>query len=133
MPYFPNYEETQEAIEHARLKMWHEHGKKVELGGPEFTLYLMEGLGKVDVKVDVAPPEKVTVTKTMTASVDALVEEEKDDDSEDEEGVGTGDVVQVREVEGSASDSMHDFRVNRGGVNCITCGKPERDNDHIGE
>lgn len=48
MPYYPTYEEMLDALEDARLKMWHKHGKVVEYGGPEFTLYVMEGLAKME-------------------------------------------------------------------------------------
>lgn len=84
MPYFPTYQEMQDALESARLRMWHTHGKVVEFGGPEFTLYVMEGLAKMeapkildepigegaDPEVEGAPRTTVTVTKHFGVEAD---------------------------------------------------------------
>lgn len=130
MPYFPTYEEMLDALESARLKMWHEHGKVVDYGGPEFTLYVMEGLGKMeapkildeplgeDVEPTVAEgaeeaapsegaadePTKVTVTKSFDAGGDVR-------------GV-------VEEGEGEDSTDRHVFKSDRSGKRCLDCRKP---------
>lgn len=83
MPYFPTYQETQDAVEHARLKMWHEHGKQIDLGGPEFIMYVMEGLAKGE-QSDDGP---TTTTFNGIFSGDATVADEQPVDG----GVGTKD------------------------------------------
>lgn len=125
MPYFPTYDEMQEALESARLKMWHEHGKQVDFGGPEFTLYAMEGLGKMEApKIldepqgdqEAAPsegeadvPTKVTVTKSFGVE---------------------GDVRGVAEVDGDEAEqdvqdpAPHAFKSDRSGKRCIDCREP---------
>lgn len=133
MPYFPTYQEMQDALEHARLKMWHTHGKVVDFGGPEFVLYALEGLGEMeapqilDEPIEEAPasegpadePTKVTVTKSF--GIEADTREGAEDVEEDADDGGT---VLVPE-EGVDS---HEFRSDRGGRNCLECGEPE---DHV--
>ena len=140
MPYFPTYEEMQEALESARLKMWHEHGKTVDFGGPEFVLYAMEGLGKMEapkildepidqgtgegVQGGDVEPTKVTVTKSF--GVEAATSEGPKDEPEAE---AVDDDGPVQAPEGDVGEGTHAFRSDRSGKRCIDCRKP-RDEHH---
>jgi hypothetical protein len=125
MPYFPTYQEMEDALDHARLKMWHTHGKVVDFGGPEFTLYVMEGLGKMEapkildepIETDVVqlreelgstpdpvPVPKVTVTKSFG--------------------------IEASTREGAADESVHAFVSNRNGKKCLECGEPPKHDNH---
>jgi len=132
MPYFPTYAEILDALDSARLTMWHEHGKTVDFGGPEFTLYVMEGLGKMeapkilDEPIDQGPeegveggeveasdgaadePVKVTVTKSFGIDSDVR------------------GVVEVSDEQGERDlldPDKHPFRSDRSGKRCLDCRK----------
>lgn len=128
MPYFPTYQEMQDALEHARLKMWHTHGKVVDFGGPEFVLYALEGLGEMEApKILDEPieeePTKVTVTKSF--GIEADTRGSGEGDGGDAGNAPAEDVDAPDEVD---DGDTHEWKSDRGGVNCLVCGEPE---DHV--
>lgn len=129
MPYFPTYQEMQDALEHARLKMWHTHGKVVDFGGPEFVLYALEGLGEMEApkildeplsgeapqgSIDqgmegVGEPTKVTVTKSFGIDADT-----RGDQGDGEDAVGDGAVDPAEEVDGGDTHEFRDATASEG-------------------
>ena len=134
MPYFPTYEEMQDALESARLKMWHEHGKAVEFGGPEFTLYVMEGLGQMEAPKILDEPQEVD-----TGDLGRTDEEDHRPSGAEaaaSEGAADGKTTVIRSfgvessvgaVPGDAAEG-HEFVSNRNGKKCLDCGEgPDAD------
>ena len=135
MPYFPTYQEMQDALEHARLKMWHTHGKVVDFGGPEFVLYALEGLGEMEApKILDEPieeePTKVTVTKSF--GVEADTQGSGGDLPEDAGESADVDLDREAGVEEARSDGTHEWKSDRGGKNCLECGEPRDHEYHQG-
>ena len=144
MPYFPTYEEMQEALESARLKMWHEHGKVVDYGGPEFTLYVMEGLGKMEAPKILDEPREEDVEPAVAEGAEEDVVQVRDDGGSAPDPVSVPAVVTVTKSFGVEGDvrgvvgegegdidvvaegaaSSHPFRSDRSGKRCLDCRKP---------
>lgn len=93
-----------DAVDKARLRMWTEHGVQLQFDVEQFAGYLSDALGMNDARPSDPQPATEFVSEVGTSA--EIVAEVKHDENE------------------------HEFRVDRGGVNCITCDMPEAEGNH---
>lgn len=101
-------ERLEDAVDQARLKMWTENGVQLGTGfTAPFTEYLAEALGIGQPTADGPQP----ATEIVAApSIEAEIAQNMDEPNYD----------------------LHDFRSDRGGVNCIECDMTRENGNHTG-